>query len=317
MKTHVRLRAGFTLIELLVVIAIIAVLIGLLLPAVQKVREAASRVKCTNNLKQLGLASHNAHDTNGALPPLCAPDQMTVVSRTRYYNKRVGFTVLAYLLPYLEQESLHTQAVTQTGGFHGGSGTAEWQIVPTFLCPSDPNSSAGRGVVDNLGLPSNWGTSSYVGNYNTFGNPYAADATTAYLTNDGFRVQGSNSFQTFADGSSNTILFGERYTNCTDSSGKVFTSLWADSSESWRPVMGMDNFRRTAFTRGYLAAPMFQVQPNWRSGCDPSVTQTAHSGGMNVVLADGSVRSISGSISLLTWQAVCHPSDGQVLGSDW
>jgi prepilin-type N-terminal cleavage/methylation domain-containing protein/prepilin-type processing-associated H-X9-DG protein len=310
-------RSGLTLVELLVVIAIIAVLIGLLLPAVQRVREAAARTQCGNKIKQLVLAAHNAQDALGTLPPLCAPDQLTAVTRTRHYNGPVGFTLLAYLLPFIEQDALQAKAAAENGFDTAGAGTSVFQVMPIFLCPSDPNSAAGRGVKDGVGGPTNWGTSSYVGNYNTFGNPFAANSATGFGTNDGFRVQGSNTIQGFPDGSSNTVLFGERYTNCADAGGNVYTSLWADSSERWRPAMGFDNIQRSALVTGYSATPMFQVRPDWRSGCDPVRTQTAHPNGMNVALADGSVRPVSGSVSLATWQNACNPADGQVLGSEW
>src|SRR5262245_10960059 len=142
-------RHGFTLIELLVVIAIIAVLIGLLLPAVQKVRETAARIKCANNLKQLGLAAHNYHDSHGHLPPAIG-----------YYPPAAGALgpYFFHLLPYVEQDDLYRSALGSvlfpapdgpTTVYYPGVNKVCSQRVPIFLCPSDPSVGADGGVMIN------------------------------------------------------------------------------------------------------------------------------------------------------------------------
>jgi prepilin-type N-terminal cleavage/methylation domain-containing protein len=146
--TNLRARA-FTLIELLVVIAIIAILIGLLLPAVQKIREAANRMSCSNNLKQIGLAIHNYESSYGQLPAaytlLSTPDPD---ANAQFAGRKVGLSLLANLLPYVEQDNLYRRldpnksefntANIPPNGPHSGSNTAYAQVVKTYLCPSDP-----------------------------------------------------------------------------------------------------------------------------------------------------------------------------------
>ena len=165
-------RRGFTLIELLVVIAIIAVLIALLVPAVQKVREAAARTQCVNNLKQIGLAVHGINNTNKVLPPAAAPDGWTATTTCAMPYIGNNWTFHAWLLPYIEQEPLYLSLTTGSsppGGYCGGQYMVK---VPTYLCPSDNSTAAATGVSQTLnGTAEDFAVSNYACNYLCFGNP--------------------------------------------------------------------------------------------------------------------------------------------------
>ena len=154
MPSYHRNRHGaFTLIELLVVIFILALLIGLLLPAVQKVREAAARVQCQNNLKQLILATHDINDVMGVLPPLLPPDGWTALRLAAPFYNGGPWTVFAFLLPYIEQQNVYNNLTKgdvprsgSSGGENYGDGYCGGQyhrVIKTYLCPSDPSVANG------------------------------------------------------------------------------------------------------------------------------------------------------------------------------
>src|SRR5262249_51467188 len=138
-------RAGFTLIELLVVIAIIAILIALLVPAVQKVREAAARSQCQNNLKQILLATHNINDTYKVLPPVAAPDGWTALTKAAPVYNGGPWTLFTFLLPFIEQQPVYnatTKGNVPPGAYCGGQYN---KVVATYICPADP-SVGGNGM---------------------------------------------------------------------------------------------------------------------------------------------------------------------------
>lgn len=310
LKQRVR-RCGFTLIELLVVIAIIAILIALLVPAVQKVREAAARAQCQNNMKQLGLATHNINDTFKALPPLVAPDANTFITLSPKYKNGEGFTVYNWLLPYVEQDDLYKASNMWTGTTVNGVIVHSY-VIPTYLCPSDPSVRPDyQGNTANGGA-NTWAASNYAANFYVFGNPAATGSIK--------REQGTSSIpKSFPDGTSNVIVHTERYGTCGTTVANTFCNLWSDSNSTWPPVFCVQNgtSNHASAAAGYPACFMFQVQPNWQNTCLSDHAQSPHGGGINVCLGDASVRFVSASISAATWAQACDPQDGVTLGSDW
>src|SRR5262249_959231 len=185
---------GFTLIELLVVIAIIAAVVGPLVPAVQKVREAAARTQCVNNLRQMGLATHNCNDTYKMLPG----------SYWSIFPSGTGSpgSYMAQLLPFIEQDPLFKQWQAAGASWNRGGNSPQAQ---TYLCPSDP--TAGANGVPNGGEWQGWNnTGSYPSNFLVFGSP-----------GWGGSPGNANIPRTFVDGTTNTIMFAEAYSNCQNS----------------------------------------------------------------------------------------------------
>jgi prepilin-type N-terminal cleavage/methylation domain-containing protein/prepilin-type processing-associated H-X9-DG protein len=314
--------SGFTLIELLVVIAIIAILIGLLLPAVQKVREAAARMQCSNNLKQMGLAMHTYQDTRGTLPP----GWVTNISGSVAPNPGWSWSLL--ILPYIEQDNLYklinpnlstpgpTTALNgNVQASHTTDGTTITQatfqtVLKVFQCPSD------RGAPTNSNF-GNYGNTTYVVNRWVHG-PHAGvmPGTGADSRCNPMTIQG------IMDGSSNTILVGERDISTNVAGSLLIRASQTSASFEGRPGYKM-NPRKTTGNRVYGTGDNERL-----------AFSSLHTGGCMFLFGDGSIRFLSESISTdpadlhtnfpfanttpltafnYTFQKLCQPNDGQVV----
>jgi len=312
-------KFGFTLIELLVVIAIIAILIALLLPAVQQAREAARRSTCKNNMKQIGLALHNYHETHRIFPPAYIDN--TPATNTSHLApdnlNALGWGTM--LLPFMDQGPLYNQIGTQTGNFaynwqdknHTGSGSvanaidAAKTVLPAFICPTDPM----EGINTDM---NSFGKSNYL----------ASSATGANSRNGVMFVNSTTRMKTIIDGSSNTIFVVERTTqndpagstNCGGSPCGWAGGLWigprlSGSTVAWHPgVSSLDVASSGGSSATYL---INGSSATWGAAW---IASSSHEGGIHITLGDGSIRFLSENIDRLTYLALVTPNKGEVLG---
>ncbi len=370
-----RTRPAFTLIELLVVIAIIAVLIGLLLPAIQKVREAANRMSCSNNLKQIGLALHNYHDSYGKFPPGGVSDSRPVTpgpdAAYSGGNNGWGCAWTVFLLPYLEQGNLYDTFTFAGGtGYPGGSlarsyGTnaaAAGITLKAYQCPSSPQTdvsvwgvpAATNGTQVKLArnhyvgisgaVPAAFGSTPIFNEtrFNTPANKY--NQSGGIMGAGGLLFSGGQvSIPNISDGTSNTLFVSEQNDLLTTTTGRRVA--WsAGSAFGWiigwyyplgvwgpPPARGNGSDNRTF----QLTTIRYQInqKQGWPDGptndgncgstgvCDDGGTNiplnSAHTGGVNALLADGSVRFLQNGVSLVTLAQLATRDDGTVLGSDF
>jgi prepilin-type N-terminal cleavage/methylation domain-containing protein/prepilin-type processing-associated H-X9-DG protein len=292
-------KAGFTLIELLVVIAIIAILIGLLLPAVQKVRETAARMQCQNNLKQLGLALLNHHDALGGFPPAL---RNVVVGTTT-----VTHSWTPYTLPYLEQDNAARvyrfdrnwdNAATNDAN-PGGINQTDFKV---FLCPAAPSGrkgSRGRGIIDYSPV-----------NTITRPNPYVTNMPPSDPTNIG--ILGKNVFRRIADitdGTSNTILLAEDAgRNQVWQMGRFITS--GGSTGAWA------NPGTEIAATGFNPATMTGPGPCAVNCNNNNEVYGFHPGGANILMADGSVHLLKAGTSINVLIPLMTRAIGEVLPAD-
>lgn len=343
-----RKRDGFTLVELLVVIAIIGVLVGLLLPAVQAAREAARRMSCSNNLKQLGLALHNYHDTSNAIVP--ARNRNEQIWPQNWNTQTISWR--ARILPYIEQSALYENVDFDIPHWWSGGQrpNSNWDIVaptvvPTYRCPSD----GGNGNV-NWTSPSGVQIQGHPSNRNYATTNYFASVGpdsrlrwdglglgmfTGYRYRNARRPGSTSAFRDVTDGLSNTIAFSEgiighpRVNVNADVTGSrsyvnQANAVTADSNgcPDGPPSTSSTNARGNSWLRGYspddltfttLMAPNSGLWDCHRnSDRNMYAARSLHPGGVLVGVGDGSVRFVSDSIDLAQWRALGGSHDGAV-----
>jgi prepilin-type N-terminal cleavage/methylation domain-containing protein/prepilin-type processing-associated H-X9-DG protein len=321
-------RSGFTLIELLVVIAIIAILIGLLLPAVQKVREAAARMKCSNNLKQIGIAAHSYHDANNKLPPA--------------YDRATGLSWHVLILPYIEQDNLFKLMDTTTTGttaplfthtFTNRNNPHGLRKIPTYQCPSCPLTEQAFGAPNNTNgtsdlIPPGTGSPAAIPHYYGVNGPRGTNPAsgTAYPTGTAlhegvpaattgmFQRDGDVTLAAIPDGTSNTLMVAEMAWVSPQYGTRYRT--WVRGGEEYAGIVaGRPSF--VVSGRNVTNAINSIFRANLIVPYNDMPFGSMHTGGMNGCFGDGSVRFLRQSMDMATYRAVASRNGGEVVAGDF
>jgi prepilin-type N-terminal cleavage/methylation domain-containing protein/prepilin-type processing-associated H-X9-DG protein len=330
------IRRAFTLVELLVVIAIIAILIGLLLPAVQRVREAASRNKCANNLRQIGLAVQHFHDVNGFLPP----NGSWVTSLSTKPFAGVSYSVHARILPFIEQTPLYAQVNLDASAL--SQPDVIKQRVAVYLCPAEPNDRATANTVSTW--PTNYGAgwadwfteSNQTGRFGNGAFPGVSypsrgflkltDITDGTSTTVGFAEVKAFGPLILRDANLGVIPIPETPANMLELGGTFGTAPGgvANAHTSWAEGWGTATAVTFAFgpntSVGYVNPADGQIYDvDWGAASNEfsyaaETSRSYHPGGVNAVFMDGSVKFISNSIDQATWRALGTRNGGEPVG---
>ena len=292
-----RKRIGFTLIELLVVIAIIAILVALLLPAVQQAREAARRAQCKNNLKQLGLALHNYHDTHKVFPPgyLYRPGTS--------FENAAGFSWGAMLLPQLDQSPLYNLFNWNVAVWNSANIDPRTKSLPAFLCPSDGGS---HGKFVEMGpVPERYAAGCYVANFGPPDLDQNQDQRTGV-----FSRNSSTASRDILDGMSSTLFVGERI-NGPFRGADVHNGVHVTYETTW--AAAVRDYDEPEDDHGHMILFQSGHVPNSNLSDDRDVA-APHVGIAQFLVGDGSVRGIGDSINFGVYTALTTRAGGEVIG---
>ena len=332
-----RSRRGFTLIELLVVIAIIAVLIGLLLPAVQKVREAAARIQCANNLKQMGVALHNYHGDHGSFPPgiisrLSNPGWVMPPGdcNAEAPDLGPGWSFFTFLLPYIEQDNLYKSIRLDLPITDPANAAARRTTVKVYVCPSDtapkvvnvydcgnpPSVTAEPVVISDVAVCSYVGA--LAGGKDNPPDPnYACYEYTPF--NGCFHRNLAIRFADITDGTSQTVGVGERNSGFVESGwpglviGQELIYNSATRPPPYNPSLPRCQNWRPSITSVVVHSRQYTLNaPNG----SPASFHSAHTGGGNFLFMDGSCHFINNAIALNVMRALCTRNGGEVVSGD-